>query len=228
MVSRGTFREDLFYRLNVVALRVPALRERTEDIPLLIAHILARLAGRDGRTKTLSPRVRAALLAHPWPGNVRELENELERLWVLAGDVFAPGFSFDPQAVKVFAASGMLAHLWLVSNPAHNAKGDFGLASLTNSTVPALATNPSPERPGPSYTYSTIGLYRASLFAMPWCPIAAGNPSGLKAPLAPLLRAAIAQGRVSASLYTGLWADVGTPERLAELHSFPDTDMNHV
>ena len=128
----------------------------------------------------------------------------------------------------VFAASGMLAHLWLVPNPAHNAKGDFGLASLTNSTVPTLATNPSPERPGPSYTYSTIGLYRASLFAMPWCPIAAGNPSGLKAPLAPLLRAAIAQGRVSASLYTGLWADVGTPERLAELHSFPDTDMNHV
>ncbi len=86
MVARGTFREDLFYRLNVVALRVPALRERTEDIPLLIAHVLARLAARDGRTKTLSPRVRAALLAHPWPGNVRELENELERLWVLAGD----------------------------------------------------------------------------------------------------------------------------------------------
>ncbi len=167
-------------------------------------------------------------------GIVRALPSLCEDLagdaifWVLAGDVFAPGFSFDPQAVKVFAASGMLAHLWLVPNPAHNAKGDFGLASLTNCTVPALATNPSPERPGPSYTYSTIGLYRASLFAMPWCPIAAGNPSGLKAPLAPLLRAAIAQGRVSASLYTGLWADVGTPERLAELHSFPDTDMNHV
>jgi len=99
---------------------------------------------------------------------------------------------------------------------------------LANSLAPALATNPSPEQPGPSYTYSTIGLYRASLFAMPWCPIAAGNPSGLKAPLAPLLRAAIAQGRVSASLYTGPWADVGTPERLAALHSFPDTDMNHL
>ena len=167
-------------------------------------------------------------------GIVRALPSLCEDLtgdaifWVLAGDGFVPGFSFDPQAVQDFAASGMLAHLWLVPNPAHNAKGDFGLAPPANSLAPAMATNPSPEQPGPSYTYSTIGLYRASLFAMPWCPIATGNPSGLKAPLAPLLRAAIAQGRVSASLYTGLWADVGTPERLAVLHSFPDTNPNHL
>jgi transcriptional regulator with PAS, ATPase and Fis domain len=85
LVARGVFREDLFYRLNVVTLRVPALRERTGDIPLLVAHFLARLAARDGRTKTPSPGVLAALCAHRWPGNVRELEHELERLWVLAG-----------------------------------------------------------------------------------------------------------------------------------------------
>ena len=142
--------------------------------------------------------------------------------WVLAGDVFAPDFGFDPQAVRDFAASDMVAHIWLVPNPAHNAKGDFGLAPQAKAFAPALATNPSPQQPGPSYTYSTIGLYRASLFASPWCAIEAGNPQGLKAPLAPLLRAAIAQERVSASLYTGLWVDVGTPERLSALNSFPD------
>jgi transcriptional regulator with GAF, ATPase, and Fis domain len=85
LVARGTFREDLFYRLNVVTLRVPPLRERADDIPLLVGHFLARLAARDGRTKTPSPGVLAALWAHRWPGNVRELEHELERLWVLGG-----------------------------------------------------------------------------------------------------------------------------------------------
>ena len=86
MVQRGTFREDLFYRLHVVALRVPALRERAEDIPLLVAHFLAKLATRDKHEKVLAAGTRARLMAHRWPGNVRELENEIERLWVLAGD----------------------------------------------------------------------------------------------------------------------------------------------
>jgi two-component system response regulator HupR/HoxA len=85
LVARGTFREDLYYRLNVVTLRVPPLRERADDVPLLVRHFLGRLAARDGRTKTPSPGVLAALCAHRWPGNVRELENEIERLWVLAG-----------------------------------------------------------------------------------------------------------------------------------------------
>ena len=62
-----------------------------------------------------------------------------------------------------------------------------------------------------------MGLYRAALFAPPWCNIPSGNAQGVKASLAPLLRAAMDQGRVSASLYTGLWTDVGTPERLAAL-----------
>jgi transcriptional regulator with GAF, ATPase, and Fis domain len=85
LVTRGTFREDLFYRLNVVTLRVPPLRERADDVPLLVRHFLTRLAARDGRTKTPSPALLAALSAHRWPGNVRELENELERVWVLTG-----------------------------------------------------------------------------------------------------------------------------------------------
>lgn len=86
MVREGTFREDLYYRLHVVALRVPPLRERADDIPLLVEHFLRRLAERDGRVKALSQACLERLMAHRWPGNVRELENEIERLWVLSGE----------------------------------------------------------------------------------------------------------------------------------------------
>ena len=86
MVRDGSFREDLYYRLHVVALRVPPLRERREDIPLLVEHFLGRLGERDGHTKALSRDAMDRLMAHRWPGNVRELENEIERLWVLSGD----------------------------------------------------------------------------------------------------------------------------------------------
>ena len=129
--------------------------------------------------------------------------------WLVAGDVYAPDFVFDPTAVQRFAASGALAHLWLVPNPAHNPRGDFGISSA------GLALNQSD---GERYTYSTIGLYRAALFAEPFCAIPQGNPDGIKAPLAPLLRRAMDEGRVGASMYTGRWTDVGTPERLAELN----------
>ena len=66
--------------------------------------------------------------------------------------------------------------------------------------------------------FSTIALYKQAFFAPPWCDIPRGNPEGVKAPLAPLLRRAMEGGWVSASLYTGDWTDVGTPERLAELN----------
>ncbi len=86
MVKAGTFREDLYYRLHVVALTVPPLRDRPSDIPLLAEHFLSRLAKRDGRSKSLTSSVMVQLMGHRWPGNVRELENEIERLWVLSGD----------------------------------------------------------------------------------------------------------------------------------------------
>lgn len=132
--------------------------------------------------------------------------------WLAAGDVFAPDFVFDAQAVQAFKASGHLAHLWLVPNPAHNPRGDFGL------TATGLALNLPADDPAPRYTYSTIALLRAELLVAPWCDIPPGNPAGVAAPLAPLLRRAMDQGRVGASLYTGRWTDVGTPERLAELN----------
>jgi len=85
MVASGAFRDDLYYRLNVVAMRVPALRERREDVPLLAAALLERAAQRHGMTLApLPPTVLRPLLAYPWPGNVRELANVIERLVVLA------------------------------------------------------------------------------------------------------------------------------------------------
>jgi DNA-binding NtrC family response regulator len=79
-VSEGSFREDLFYRLHVFVIRVPPLRERREDIPLLAAHFLAGFAARGRGAAALTSAAVAALATHDWPGNVRELENTLERL----------------------------------------------------------------------------------------------------------------------------------------------------
>src|SRR5262249_15420059 len=85
MVARGEFREDLYYRINVINMVLPPLRERKEDIPVLIDHFLKR-HGRSRRSaRRLTPACLARMVAYPWPGNVRELENEIERLVVLAG-----------------------------------------------------------------------------------------------------------------------------------------------
>ena len=125
--------------------------------------------------------------------------------WVLAGDVYMPHFLFTRAAYDRFAASGKLAHLVLVPNPEHNPQGDFGLDAH------GLALNQAPVR----QTFSTVALYRKAFFAS----LPAGNPQGDKVKLAPLLRAAMDRAEVSAELYHGPWADVGTPERLAALNS---------
>jgi NtrC-family two-component system response regulator AlgB len=90
-VGAGRFRADLFYRLAVVELRLPPLRERPEDLPALVEHLLAGLAARHRRPlPRLEPAAREALAAYDWPGNVRELANALERSLVLSrGDVIA-------------------------------------------------------------------------------------------------------------------------------------------
>jgi NtrC-family two-component system response regulator AlgB len=90
-VRGGRFREDLFFRLNVVGLELPALRDRPEDVEALIDHLLWSLAARHGRSGLqLAPEARRALVAYRWPGNVRELVNALERAVVLArGDLIA-------------------------------------------------------------------------------------------------------------------------------------------
>ncbi len=88
-VKEGRFREDLYYRLNVLQVDIPPLRERREDIPLLLEHFIEAHNGRLGtRIRGIDAKARKLLLAYPWPGNVRELENVVERAVVLAeGDV---------------------------------------------------------------------------------------------------------------------------------------------
>ena len=95
-VKAGRFREDLFYRLNVVTIRTLPLRDRREDIPVLAARYLAELAGRHGMPLcTLSPAALEVLQSYPWPGNVRELENVLER-----AVMFSSGDEIDPDALS--------------------------------------------------------------------------------------------------------------------------------
>jgi two-component system response regulator HydG len=111
-VAEKRFREDLYYRINVVPIRVPPLRDRRTDIPLLARHFLARLAGRVGSRKELAPAALEKLLAHDYPGNVRELENVLEQAAALSlGPVIGPDdFAFgavDPGPPA--AATGRLA-----------------------------------------------------------------------------------------------------------------------
>src|SRR6185295_9204418 len=84
MVAAGRFREDLYYRIHVLSVVLPALRDRRDDVPLLIEYFLGK--HRKQRPKRLTPECAARMDAYPWPGNVRELENEIERLVVLAGD----------------------------------------------------------------------------------------------------------------------------------------------
>ncbi|MBL9176086.1 MAG: sigma-54-dependent Fis family transcriptional regulator [Verrucomicrobiales bacterium] len=90
-VARKEFREDLFYRLNVVRIQMPALRQRPGDIRLLVDYFLRKLAGRDGKPKSIGPGTLEALESYSWPGNVRELENALRRALVVAkGPVLLP------------------------------------------------------------------------------------------------------------------------------------------
>ncbi len=85
-VSNGAFREDLYYRLNVFTISLPALRDRQEDIALIARQSLAESVTEHGRVKVLSPAAVDALVGHRWPGNVRELRNVIERAAILSGE----------------------------------------------------------------------------------------------------------------------------------------------
>src|SRR5204863_214711 len=93
MVADGKFQEDLFYRLNVIPIEVPPLRQRRDDIPMLIEHFIAVFSAENGkRLKAMSGEALAYFLAYDWPGNVRELRNMVERLVIMTtGEVIGPG-----------------------------------------------------------------------------------------------------------------------------------------
>jgi two-component system response regulator HydG len=107
-VAQGTFRRDLYFRLNVLSLRIPPLRERRQDIPLLVAHFLERQERTSGQQRTLADDALKVMLGYDWPGNVRELENCLER---------ACAFTTGP-----------IIHVRDLPTDIHSAPGSTGLA----------------------------------------------------------------------------------------------------
>jgi two-component system response regulator HydG len=125
MVEQGRFRKDLYYRLSVVNLRIPPLRERKQDIPLLTAHFLERLSRETGTAHTLSDDALRTLVEYEWPGNVRELENSLDRACTLS--------------------SGPLIHLGDLPTQLQN----FHLQHRRPVAVPPSALNPAGSARGP-------------------------------------------------------------------------------
>jgi MurNAc alpha-1-phosphate uridylyltransferase len=122
----------------------------------------------------------------------------LDSFWVVSADVFVPGFRFDADASRRFAAGNALAHLWLVPNAPHHPQGDFGLDAARQCALDAP----------PRLTWASIGLFRAALFD----GVAADRPLKLR----PLLDAALAAGRLGAERWPGCWIDVGNAERLQQ------------
>jgi two-component system nitrogen regulation response regulator NtrX len=129
-IAAGRFREDLFYRLNVVPVRLPPLRERREDIPELVSHFLARFAAeRRMQAPRISEEAMAALQAHDWPGNVRQLRNIIERTLILApGDRVScievdllPPEILDNQSAMSGASTGMA----IMGSPLREARESF-------------------------------------------------------------------------------------------------------
>ncbi len=156
-VAAGRFREDLFYRLNVVELAIPALRERLEDIPLLAEYFLQRITKKNGMARIrISAEAIAALQSHHWPGNVRELENTIARACALASSTIllpmdfpltsAPGKSQRNLAEALdrlinSAPSGVDTIAWLASETAgraiERADGDLKAAAIALGIAPA-------------------------------------------------------------------------------------------
>jgi len=129
-IVAGRFREDLYYRLNVVPVRLPPLRERREDIPELVSHFLARIAAeRRMAAPTISEEAMAALQAHDWPGNVRQLRNIIERTLILAPGDRAARIEVDLLPPEVLdnqsAVSGANTGMAIMGSPLREAREAF-------------------------------------------------------------------------------------------------------
>jgi MurNAc alpha-1-phosphate uridylyltransferase len=158
-------------------------------------HIAYSMEGRDhgGALETAGGIAKALPLLAPHGND--------DCIWVVSGDVFLPGFTFDAAFAQRFAAGSMWAHLWLVSNAAHHPKGDFGIDAQ------GFAVTDAPQR----RTWASVGLFRAAMFQ--------GVAAGTKLPLRPLLDDGIARRLVSAQAWDGEWTDVGSVERLQALNT---------
>ncbi len=143
-VPQGGFREDLFFRLNIFPIHLPALRERLEDVPLLVSHLAQR--ARPGRAQQYGPEALALLRQYSWPGNIRELANLVERLAILGGDTIGP-----EDVLLVLPATG--------------GRAGPGTAALRtdHAQTPAIA-RPTPLEPGVSLT-DALDRYERELIA---------------------------------------------------------------
>ena len=190
-------------------------RDGVRDVVINTAHLEEQFPAALGDGSRWGLRIRYSMEGRDHGGALETAGGMAQALpmlgdafWVLAGDVFVPGFRFDPQAARDFAAQTDWGRMWLVPNPAHVPTGDFAL----NEEGRILRKDQAPSGT-PAYTYSTIGLYRPAMVSH--------LTVGQKAALRPSLERAIDAGRLSGTLYTGPWVDVGTPERLAELNRRP-------
>jgi Nif-specific regulatory protein len=127
-IRAGTFRLDLYHRLQVVEINLPPLRERREDVPLLAARFLDELSEEHGRTLTLTPGALAALSAHDWPGNVRQLRNALERLVVAHADGQVTAADLE----------------WLVGTASPSTPTSTPTATATATATPTSTSTPTP------------------------------------------------------------------------------------
>ena len=142
-VRNREFREDLFYRLNVVRIPIPPLRERREDIPLLVNYFLKKYSSKEGEIKTISPDAELALEQYKWPGNVRELENVIQRAMVVAKGEAVVVNDLPPEVT-----GGLLANRGLISQSSPDAlsynddEGEGVLDSGANANQNTSATSP--------------------------------------------------------------------------------------
>ncbi|NOZ62625.1 MAG: sigma-54-dependent Fis family transcriptional regulator [Calditrichaeota bacterium] len=157
-IGRGNFREDLFFRLNVIPIHVPPLRERKEDIPLLVKHFIRNYSLKNGkREKKLSPEALSLFFEYDWPGNVRELKNFIERLVIMTD-----GDEILAQNVKTFFPDAtLLRHAGIESEPLESKTGLslkemlrnyekrilFREFEKTNGNISRMAANLETDRP---------------------------------------------------------------------------------
>ena len=157
-VAEKRFREDLYFRLNVINIEVPPLRRRPEDIPLLAAHFLQRYAERNRKAiKGFSPQALDAMLRYPWPGNVRELENAVERAAILCtGDLIT--LRELPQGVSGALNAPLPAELT-------TEQGDGSLAGLKLDDVERRAIEETLRQTGDNKSEAArrLGITRATL-----------------------------------------------------------------
>jgi DNA-binding NtrC family response regulator len=146
-VAQGNFRQDLYYRLSVIPIRLPPLRERRQDIPLLAYRFATRYAQEIGKNVTgMTPEAIAMLTHYDWPGNVRELQHAVERAVILSNEAMIPAHAFDSQRFGLTAASGG-------PSPAR-ISGDYA------SVLGAIGVTDAPPPPG-SLTLSSLNLAEA-------------------------------------------------------------------